>query len=309
MKLNEYAQPGVISDPTNHVEYLTLVLRDNITKDAINTALSSIDNAEKSIRQKDPTAVLTVTTGFSANAWSKLFPHAELPAGLQTFEEMRDGDRHFPSTPGDIFFMVKSSRLDLNYQAAKHLYTFFKPIATAIEDIQGFAYLDGRDLIDFVDGTENPVGDKRFEAILVPKGNYIGGSFLTVQKYFDKQEDWDALSTSEQEGVIGRTKMDDIEIQDEKKKPYAHNVKSKLIVDGVEIKMLRQNRAFGNAIEHGTMFVGFAATSDVIKESLKQMIFADEQGFFDHLLKFVVAKTGTNYFVPPQAFMDQLADL
>lgn len=306
MNLQDYAQSGVISNPTNHAEYLTMVLKNNITSDKVTDAISAIANVQKSISQKDDTCGLTITTGFSANAWQILFPNIEFPKGLKSFEEMKNGDRHFPSTAGDIFFMVKSSRMDLNYQAAKYLVNFFSSIATTIEDIQGFKYLDDRDLIDFVDGTENPQGDLRYNSILVADGTYKGGSFLTVQKYIDKQTDWDALSTEEQEHTIGRTKMDDIEIADEKKKPYAHNVKGKLTINGEEIKMLRQNRSFGNAIEHGTMFIGFIANPEHMTATLKQMITADADGNYDKLLDFVIAKTGANYFVPPQSFLDNI---
>lgn len=306
MNLQDYAQSGVISNPTNHAEYLTMVLKNNITSDKVTDAISAIANVQKSISQKDDTCGLTITTGFSANAWQILFPNIEFPKGLKSFEEMKNGDRHFPSTVGDIFFMVKSSRMDLNYQAAKYLVNFFSSIATTIEDIQGFKYLDDRDLIDFVDGTENPQGDLRYNSILVADGTYKGGSFLTVQKYIDKQTDWDALSTEEQEHTIGRTKMDDIEIADEKKKPYAHNVKGKLTINGEEIKMLRQNRSFGNAIEHGTMFIGFIANPEHMTATLKQMITADADGNYDKLLDFVIAKTGANYFVPPQSFLDNI---
>jgi len=307
MNLCEFAQPGVISNPTSHAEYLTLVLKKNIEQEAVTKAIASIANVQKSINQKDDTCGLTITTGFSANAWQILFPNNELPNGLKPFEEMKNGDRHFPSTAGDIFLMVKSSRLDLNFQAAKYLIEFFGEIAVAIDDIQGYKYLDNRDLIDFVDGTENPQGNLRFESILVDEGKYKGGSFLTVQKYIDKQAKWNAIGTAEQENVIGRTKMDDIEIPDDKKKPYAHNVKAKLIINGEEIKMFRQNRAFGNAIEHGTLFVGFIANPENMVATLKQMIMADENGHYDKLLDFVTAKTGCNYFVPPQNFLDAIA--
>lgn len=306
MHLYQYAQPGVISNPTSHAEYLTMVLKNNFSLEKATQAISAIANVQKSISQKDDTCNLTITVGFSANAWQILFPKKEFPKGLKPFEEMKNGERHFPSTAGDIFFMVKSSRMDLNYQAAKYLVQFFSTIATTIDDVQGFKYLDDRDLIDFVDGTENPQGDLRYNSILVADGTYKGGSFLTIQKYIDKQTDWDTLSTEEQENTIGRTKMDDIEIADDKKKPYAHNVKAKLTIDGEEIKMLRQNRPFGNAMEHGTMFVGFIANPENMNATLKQMITADENGNYDKLLDFVIAKTGTNYFVPPQKFLDDI---
>lgn len=307
MTLAQLAQPGAISDPTAFAEYLTFVVRDDdLTPARLTDALAMIDNATKSIRQKDPAGNVSSTVGFSRRAWTLLFPEESLPEGLVDFPAMSDGDRVFPATPGDVFVMVKAGRIDFAYQAAKYIIQGFRPFADCIEDTRGFRYLDDRDLIDFVDGTENPTGADRAATVLVPEGPYAGGAFLVVQRYIDRDEEWHAQSTEEQEGVIGRTKMDDIEIADSAKKPYAHNVKSKVEIDGVEIKMYRQNRAIGNALEHGTMFVGFAAALSTITTSLTQMITADADGNYDHLLDFVDARTGGAFFVPPQAFLDEI---
>lgn len=102
--------------------------------------------------------------------------------------------------------------------------------------------------------------------------------------------------------------MDNVELDDETKPAWAHNAKSKVEQDGEEIKMFRQNRPFGNAMEHGTLFVGFARSPVVLMTSLRQMITADENGDYDRLLDFVEAKTGTNYFIPPQTFLDTFAE-
>lgn len=309
MPLADLAQPGSLSNPTAFAEYLTFTIRDgDVTSERVSDALSMLANATKSIAQKDSAGQLSSTIGFSARAWPVLFPGLAAPAGLVTFPELTDGPRHFPSTPGDIFIMVKSARIDLALQAAKYLIVGFSPIADVIDDTRGFQYLDNRDLIDFVDGTENPANAARVSAVCIPDGGFAGGSFLVVQKYIDRQSQWDAQSTEAQEGVIGRTKLDDIEIADDQKMPYAHNVKSKVVESGVEIKMYRQNRAIGTAHEHGTMFVGFAASLSTITTSLRQMITADDAGFYDHLLDFVDAVTGGAYFVPPQGFLDQLAE-
>ncbi|WP_325894436.1 Dyp-type peroxidase [Grimontia sp. NTOU-MAR1] len=310
-ELVSLAQPGVLSNPSTHAEFLTFSLKDQwLNIDQVNAALSQLPGIEKSIRQKDTSAGLSVTIGFSANSWPILFPDIPKPAELHDFRELVDGPRLFPSTSGDIFLMVKSERKDLNFQVAKYAARALADVAELTEDIQGFKYLDNRDMIDFVDGTENPLDKERAEAVLVQEGNdsEIGGSYLTVQRYIDRHQDWDALPTEQQEKVVGRTKMDDIELSDDEKPAWAHNEKSKVEVGGEEIKMYRQNRPYGNAIEHGTMFVGFAASSSVVETSLKQMITADENGDYDKLLDFVEAKTGTNYFVPSQRFIDERFD-
>ena len=309
-ELKKLAQPGVISDPNTFAEYLTFVLHEEPSDVDTADVMGAFTGVAKSIRQKDPAADLEVTIGFSKTAWDRLFADRPDPSQLRVFPAMQDGERAFPSTPGDIFLMIKSERMDLNFQAAKHMASVFAPIGGLVEDIQGFRYLDNRDMIDFVDGTENPTGDERIESVLIGNddSDYAGGSYLTVQRYVDRQSLWDEQTTEYQERVIGRTKIDNIELDDDIKPAWAHNEKSKVIEDGEELKMLRQNRPFGNAMEHGTMFVGFACSPDIIETSLTQMITADELGNYDRLLDFVEAKSGANYFVPPQTFLDSFGD-
>lgn len=317
-QLCQRAQSGVLSNPSTHVEYLTFCLKQDstsittqqINQQAISDCIAAISGIEKSINQKDLTAGLNISIGFSANAWSRLFPSYPTPAELHSFKEMSDGDRLFPATAGDVFIMIKSERIDLNFQAAKYIMKSFSELASLVEDIQGYKYLDNRDMIDFVDGTENPNGEERAMAVLVAEDNDLhqGGSYLHVQRYVDRQLDWDKQTTEYQEQVVGRTKMDNVELTDEEKPVWAHNAKSKVEVEGLEVKMLRQNRPYGNAMEHGTMFMGFAATPTIIETSLSQMIHADEYGNYDRLLDFVDAKTGCLYFMPSKTFLEQFDD-
>ena len=308
--ITQCAQVGVLSDPSTFAEYLTFVLKSTADTDSVQDALSQVVGIEKSISQKDPSANLNITVAVSKSAWPLVIPDIAAPIHLTTFPDMQDGSRHFPSTEGDIFLIIKSERIDLNFQAAKYLLTAFRDCADLVEDIQGFKYLDNRDLIDFVDGTENPKNQARINAVLVQDDEEIhtGGSYLTVQRYVDKELEWRKQPQEYQEQVIGRTKFDNIELDDDAKPAWAHNAKSKVIIDDKEIKMLRQNRPFGNALEHGTMFIGFAADSNVIDISLRQMIFVDDNGDYDRLLDFVDAKSGANYFVLSQAVLDLFDD-
>lgn len=308
--IENLAQPGVLSDPKPFAEYLTFVLNKDLSHIQAGDLLADVIGVTKSIGQKDPAAKLSVTIGLSKLAWARLFPERKPPKDLRDFRAMKNGPRNFPATPGDIFLMVKSERMDLNFQAAKYLAAAFRGACELTEDVQGFQYLDNRDMIDFVDGTENPSGSERIDSVLIGDEDpvYAGGCYLTVQRYLDREELWDAQSTEYQEHVVGRTKWDDIELGDKTKPPWAHNAKSKVIVDGQEMKMLRQNRPYGNAMQHGTMFIGFARTPDVIETSLTQMITADPDGNYDRLLDFVQAVTGANYFVPSQSFLDSFDD-
>jgi putative iron-dependent peroxidase len=244
-----------------------------------------------------------------SSAWQRLFSGNEVPQDLSTFEEMRDGGRVFPSTPGELFLMIKSERMGVNIQAAKQLKRSLSEVADLIENIQGIAYLGDRDLIGFVDGKENPIDDERAEAVLVgdEQPALSAGSYLLVQRYIDRSDLWESQTTEIQEMIIGRTKADNVELDDDAKPASAHTAKSIVEVDGEEIDMFRQNRPFGNAMEHGTMFVGFARSPDVQTTSLRQMITEGEDGNYDRLLDFVEAKTGTNYFVPSLTFLEKTA--
>lgn len=307
---SKYAQLGVITEPTTFVEYLNFVLKDDIAD--IKDSISEIFAIEKSISQKDADCKLSVSIGFSSNAWDKIFQDVVKPKELHNFIALKNGTREFPATNGDIFIMIKSQRVDLNFQCAKYIKRAFDSFACLDDDIQGYKYLDSRDMIDFVDGTENPKDKERLEAVLIKNDDdiHVGGSYLIVQKYIAKENlrPWDEKPTSYQEQVIGRTKMDNIELSDEQKPAWAHTAKSKVEIDGEEIKMFRQNRPFGTAKEHGTMFVGFSASPSVIETSLKQMITADENGNYDRLLDFVEAKTGCLFFMPSAKFLNELSE-
>ncbi len=311
MTKSKYAQLGVITDPSPFVEYLVFEIKDKNTE-GLKKAISKVFDIEKSISSQDLQCDMSVAMGFSSNAWDIVFTDITKPKELHNFTELSNEDRKFPSTSGDIFFMIKSTRMDLNFQVAKYIKREFDAYAELIEDVQGYKYLDSRDMIDFVDGTENPEAQERLDSVLVQDDIDIhkGGSYLILQKYIDKDnlKPWDSKPVEYQEQVIGRTKTDNIEFSNEEKTPWAHTVKSPVRKpDGKQIKMFRQNRPFGNAKEHGTMFVGFAASPNTIETSLKQMITADENGHYDRLLDFVEAKTGNIYFMPSSTLLNDLS--
>ena len=90
--------------------------------------------------------------------------------------------------------------------------------------MHGFRSFDERDLLGFVDGTENPEGAAALAAVLVGDEDpaFAGGSYVVVQKYLHDLDGWDALPVEEQERAIGRTKLSDIELPDELKPANSH---------------------------------------------------------------------------------------
>ena len=179
-----------------------------------------------------------------------------------------------------------------------------------MDEVHGFRYFDARDLLGFVDGTENPTGEVAINATLIGEEDaaFAGGSYVIVQKYLHDLAGWNALSTEEQERIIGRAKLSDVETDDAKKAPYAHNVLTTIEKDGQEIKILRDNMPFGRAGgEFGTYFIGYSRSPATIEQMLENMFIGKPPGNYDRLLDFSHPVTGSLYFVPSVRFLDNAA--
>ncbi len=300
-------QGAVLSNGKPFAQFVTLVVYKGKEQEVC-SAIRDILKIIRDIEQGDPRAQISTALGFSYSLWPRLFKE-QRPKDLVPFTEMQEASRHFPATKGDILLFLKSMRMDLNFQVARLVAARMDGIAKVIEDIQGFDYLDGRDMVDFVDGTENPADEKRAQAVLVADEDpqFSGGAYITTQRYIHDLQQWNKLKTQAQEKIIGRSKADDIELSDDEKPAYAHVNKGKATDgQGKEIPMYRQNMPYGNSMENGTYFIGFAKSPEVINIALRKMVYADENGFYDRLLDYTKPVTGVIYFAPS---MDWLANL
>jgi putative iron-dependent peroxidase len=181
-----------------------------------------------------------------------------------------------------------------------------------VDEVHGFRYFDDRDLIGFVDGTENPTGQDAVGATVIGAEDpaYAGGSYVIVQKYLHDLAKWNALPTEQQENIIGRTKLDDIELDDSVKPTYAHNALTTIVENGEEIDIVRDNMPFGNAAkgEYGTYFIGYARSPQTIELMLTNMFIGQPPGNYDRLLDVSRAVTGSLFFVPSVPLLESLAD-
>ncbi len=202
----------------------------------------------RSVGQRVPDGELSCCTAFGSEAWDPLFGHPR-PAELHKFGEIVAGERRAVSTPGDILFHIRAERMDLCFELTTQIMTRLGSAVTAVDEVYGFRYFDSRGLIGFVDGTENPKGQDALDATLVGQEDsaFAGGSYVIVQKYLHNLTGWNALRTEEQERIIGRTKLGDIELADSVKPAFAHNALTKIVEDGKEVKILRDNMPFGQA--------------------------------------------------------------
>jgi len=260
---------------------------------------------------RDIEAGLSCVVGFGSEAWDRLFG-APRPANLHTFREIRAGERHAVSTAGDLLFHIRAKRMDLCFEMATQIMARIDDAVSQVDEVQGFRYFDDRDLIGFVDGTENPRGDAIAEAVFIGEEDaaFAGGSYVIVQKYLHDVAGWNALSTEAQERIIGRTKLSDIELDDSVKPTSAHNALTTIVEDGKEIKILRDNMPFGRAGagEFGTYFIGYSRSPRTIEQMLENMFIGRPPGNYDRLLDFSRAVTGSLFFVPTATFLENVTD-
>ena len=121
---------------------------------------------------------------------------------------------------------------------------------------------------------------------------------------------WNALSTEEQERIIGRKKLSDIELSDAAKPSSAHNALTTIVENGNEIKILRDNMPFGKAGqgEFGTYFIGYCRSPRITEQMLENMFIGRPPGNYDRLLDFSRAVTGSLFFAPSATFLENLDD-
>ena len=251
---------------------------------------------------------LSCVMGFGSDAWDRFFGEPR-PKDLHPFREIR-GRHHAVATPGDILFHIRSTRMDLCFELVTQIMARLSGAVSTADEVHGFNYFDDRDLIGFVDGTENPVEQAAVEATIIGEEDaaFAGGSYVIVQKYLHDLKRWNEVPTEEQEGIIGRTKLSDIELDDAVKPSSAHNALTTIVENGKQLEIVRDNMPFGDAGkgEFGTYFIGYARSPHRIEQMLLNMFVGRPPGNYDRLLDFSRAVTGTLFFVPSATFLENV---
>jgi putative iron-dependent peroxidase len=310
--LNEVVLPQPVIGPLTRAAIFLVVCirpeRDNYA--TLRSFFAGLAGLVRAVEFRDVEAGLTCVVGFGSEAWNRLFGSPR-PAELHPFREIRSGSRHAVSTPGDILFHIRAKRPDLCFELATQIMDGLGEAVLVADEVHGFRYFDDRDVIGFVDGTENPRGATAREAAVVGDEDpaFAGGSYVMVQKYLHDMKGWNALPVETQERIIGRRKLSDIELSDTEKPTFAHNALTNIVENGKEVKILRDNMPFGRPGhgEFGTYFIGYSRTPRITETMLQNMFVGDPPGNYDRLLDFSRAVTGSLFFVPSATFLDDIS--
>ncbi|MET9442256.1 Dyp-type peroxidase [Streptomyces sp. NPDC006610] len=265
--------------------------------------LAGLAGWERALGFPYPDGRLSCVAGVGSDAWDRLFTGPR-PARLYPFRELKGPRHHAVATPGDLLFHVRAARADLCFALAAEIMKRLRGVAVVEDEVHAFAYYDARNLLGFVDGTENPVGPDAADAALVgdEDRDFRGGSYAVVQKYLHDVDAWESLPVETQEKVIGRTKQTNVELD----APGSHkDVNSVVGPDGAELRIVRAAMPFGRPGhgEFGTYFLALSRDPEVTETMLERMYLGADDAGPDPLLDYSRAVTGTRFFVPPADFL------
>jgi porphyrinogen peroxidase len=309
--MTEPVQQPVLTPLTRSAIFLVLGINGG-GEASVRDVLANLAGLQRSVAFRVPDAGLVSVVGIGSSAWDRLFT-GNRPAQLHTFRELTGDKHHAVSTPGDLLLHLRAESLDMCFELASQILNALGDAVTVLDEVHGFKYFDERDLLGFVDGTENPSGSAAAAAITIgaEDPDFAGGSYVIVQKYLHDMAAWNSLSTEEQERVIGRSKLTNIEMADDVKPANSHIALNVINDDeGNQLQILRDNMPFGSFTEgeFGTYYIAYASSPAITERMLSNMFIGDPPGNYDRILDFSTAVTGSLYFVPTANFLDSLPE-
>ena len=276
-------------------------------------AVASVADLLKNVGFRDLSARLSCVVGLGSDLWTRL-GIARRPAELKPFEPIQGARYNAPATPGDLLFHIRAERADLVFEFERILLDTLGDSVTVQDEVSGFRYFDARDLLGFIDGTANPHGDDLPAATQIGQEDqdFCGGSYVVVQKYLHNLTTWGQLTVEQQEKIIGRTKLDNIELDDDAWAQKTHKTLATIVDEqGVEHDILRDNMPFGRPgqQEFGTYFIGYSRRLWVTEHMLQRLFIGVPPGQYDRLLDFSTAQTGCTFFAPTRRMLGDLPQL
>lgn len=270
--------------------------------DAISAQEQSLVAAISSLREPRTTmGGVNLVAGFRPELWRKVAPD-DAPVAMQGFNQDLIGVDGFtmPATQHDAVLWISGSSYDVVFDVARAAIAALQTLASVADETASWPYQHDRDLTGFIDGSENPTLIEAAEVVLIPEGNPgAGGSILLLQKWAHDTAVWEALPVATQERVIGRMKLDSVEIED--KASDSHVASTDQDKFG---KIFRRNMPYGTVTNHGTMFVGFSAEQQRLVKMLESMAGLNG-GTRDALTRYTRPLTGAYYFVPSTEMLSQ----
>ena len=227
------AQSVILPLPSNHARFIVIRLKD-LSIDGLKEKLEYLFTTRDRLITQHPDAEIKTSVAFGPELWSRLYN--QTPNGFKQLEPIQ-GSFNMPVVPADVLIHIASARSDICFALSQSFFDGIQDQVEVLDERVCFRYLDGRDLTGFIDGTENPqFPDDRGETALLHEdsGIFADGSFVFAQRYVHNLESWKRLKVDTQEQVIGRTKLESIELDDDVKPENAHVART--VVEDEEVE-------------------------------------------------------------------------
>jgi putative iron-dependent peroxidase len=305
------AIPQPILGPATTSAIFLVVTVDDGGHDVVRQLLADLPGLCRSVSFRSARGDLSCVVGIGAHAWGRLFDGPP-PARLHELPVFTGARHRSVSTPGDLLVHLRAQRMDLCFELERLIMERLRRSVTVADEVSGFRYFDARDVLGFVDGTENPTGSGADDAVHTDdrdEPDHPAGSYVIVQKYLHDLHAWDSLSTENQELIIGRRKLSDVELSDDEQPDYSHVALNTIVdEDGADREILRDNMPFGSPArdEFGTYFIGYSRDPGITETMLEHMFVGSPTGNYDRILDFSTPVTGALFYAPSADFLDDL---
>ena len=303
------AQSVILPLPSDHARFIVLRL-GTLSPDGLKKQLQALFSTRDRLITQHPDAQIKTSVAFGQTLWQSLYE--KTPEGLKILEPIH-GSFNMPAVPADVLIHIASARADICFALSQSFFEGIQDQVEVLDERVCFRYFDGRDITGFIDGTENPqFPDDRAETALLGDEHavFTDGSFVFAQRYAHDLEKWKKLKVDSQEQVMGRTKLESIELDDDVKPENAHVART-VVEDekGEELEILRHSLPYGDGKgDQGLFFIAYTKDLSRIDRMLERMFGTSGDGIHDRLLHFVTPLDGAYYFVPSEEVLEEILE-
>ena len=289
-------QKGILKEGNAHCIFIEGTITGSCSKENLQNIVQYVNNTD-----------LSVVIAFGKKSWEIIQPKWT-PEKLKDFNPL-SGKKNYnmPSTQADLLVWAHTNSKSDLFDFTEGLKTSMEGVVAITIQQEGFVYKDSRDLIGFVDGTGNPKEEKIIAAAVIPENRIgHGGSYVFTQQWNHNLKAFNKESVHNQEQIVGRTKVEDVELEGAAMPKDSHVSKTDLKVDGEAMKIYRRSYPFANKDENGLYFLAFTCDPLRIDVQLESMLGNSDDNTPDRLMEFSTPVTGSYYFAPSQEDLDVL---
>jgi putative iron-dependent peroxidase len=275
--MSKASQPGILAELPRFARHVTLRLVPNANGEQARTALQSLPVDTN----------LVVGLGLPLCLALKL----DIP-GLRVFPALAGEQIAVPSTQQALWCWLKGNDRGALVHDSRRLLAQLGDAFAVDEILDTFQYADSRDLSGYIDGTENPKGDKAALAALAEDGS----SFVAVQKWIHDLNFYLSLPDVQRDHVMGRRLSNNEEIADAPASAHVKRTAQETFSPPAFI--LRRSMPWSSGEQSGLQFVAFGKSLDTYETLLRHMLGLDD-AIVDGLFRFSRPVTGGYYWCPP----------